>query len=346
MHRTLSTCRQYILRSNTVGVSLQLDNFSKTLHTFSYGGLLSVQHKCAGQTLSSTRLPEKQFLSPSLHTSAPQSSEESKARARERMLKIFDPPVYIPEEERPPREEELDTIKCIRREPGNVKKKACRAMRRTGRTPGMVFDQSGDTKIRVHMDSAEVAKQVKEFGRLSFTAQLYNLEIYNRPAKEAHLEDARVSAWVKEQFPTADVPTTEDFDPKQSKADDIPFATYRVLAKQIHVCAVTDEIENVNFMICPKNARNVKVDVPVKVIGKDDSIGLRRGGWLNVIRWTVRCMCKGDAIPEKFEVDVSNMDIGDSVRLEDLVLPEGAVFHLKDYTMPVVKISGKAVKAR
>lgn len=65
----------------------------------------------------------------------------------------------------------------------------------------------------------------------------------------------------------------------------------------------------------------VSVRVPIHVTGK--SIGVEKGGVLDITRRELEVQCLPTKIPEKIEVDVSPLDIGDSIHLNDLKLPEG-----------------------
>ena len=64
----------------------------------------------------------------------------------------------------------------------------------------------------------------------------------------------------------------------------------------------------------------------VQVLGIEIAPGIKRGGYLNLIRKKVKLMCPGDAIPRKFTIDVSDLNLGGRVPLDTLILPQGAVF--------------------
>ena len=82
-----------------------------------------------------------------------------------------------------------------------------------------------------------------------------------------------------------------------------------------------------------------------QVIGEDASPGIKRGGYINLVRRTVRCLCAGADIPSSLEINVAAMDIGASVLLGELPLPDGVVHanteesHL---SQPLCKIGGRA----
>jgi large subunit ribosomal protein L25 len=75
--------------------------------------------------------------------------------------------------------------------------------------------------------------------------------------------------------------------------------------------------------------------VPVHAINQEKSAGLKRGGALSIVHHEIECQCRADSIPESIDVDVSALNIGGSVHIEDVKLPAGvkAVIHEKNYTV-------------
>lgn len=67
-----------------------------------------------------------------------------------------------------------------------------------------------------------------------------------------------------------------------------------------------------------------KIHVKVAVVAKGEPVGVKKdGGSLAHLIWELDVVCLPTNIPEKFEVDVSRMKIGDNIHVKDLVLPEG-----------------------
>ena len=82
-----------------------------------------------------------------------------------------------------------------------------------------------------------------------------------------------------------------------------------------------------------------------QVVGEDASPGIKRGGYINLVRRTVRCLCAGEDIPPSLEINVATMDIGASVLLGQLPLPEGVVHAMREevqLAQPLCKIGGRA----
>ena len=66
--------------------------------------------------------------------------------------------------------------------------------------------------------------------------------------------------------------------------------------------------------------RQIKVMVPV--VTKGQSVGVELGGMLNIVRREVELLCLPGDIPEAVEIDITNLDIGDSIHIEDIPLGE------------------------
>lgn len=60
-----------------------------------------------------------------------------------------------------------------------------------------------------------------------------------------------------------------------------------------------------------------------QVLGEDVAPGIKKGGFIRMVRWDVKCLCYGWAIPPCLEVDASKLEAGDSLNLWHLDLPEG-----------------------
>lgn len=99
----------------------------------------------------------------------------------------------------------------------------------------------------------------------------------------------------------------------------------RVLAREVQVDPVSDKPIHVDFMRVAATTR-VHVDVAIVFINEAGAPGLRSGGVLNVVQHTVELVCTPDAIPERLEVDLTGLDIGDVVHANQLKLPEGVEF--------------------
>ena len=112
--------------------------------------------------------------------------------------------------------------------------------------------------------------------------------------------------------------------------------------KDLQFHPVTDRIEHADFLQVDKNSV-VKVKVPVKVLGTEKSMGIKRGGTLNIVRHEIELFCSPETIPSKIEIDIAASNIGDSIHVGDLKLPEGVKPVLKaEFTL--LTLTGRAAK--
>jgi large subunit ribosomal protein L25 len=99
---------------------------------------------------------------------------------------------------------------------------------------------------------------------------------------------------------------------------------------------------HVDFLRLGKDAL-VTVDVPVRFLNEAASPGLKRGGVLNIVRHEIPVRCPADGIPDHFEIDLTGLEIGDSVHISAVKLPEGVRPTItRDFT--VATIVGRAAE--
>ena len=88
----------------------------------------------------------------------------------------------------------------------------------------------------------------------------------------------------------------------------------RVIVQDISQNPVTDHLEHIDFLRVNDNTK-VTIEVPVRFINETLSPGLKRGGVLNVVRYTVEVVCPVKDIPESFEFNLEGLEIGDSIHI-------------------------------
>jgi large subunit ribosomal protein L25 len=96
----------------------------------------------------------------------------------------------------------------------------------------------------------------------------------------------------------------------------------RVLPRDFQLDVVTDRPVHVDFLRLAPGSR-VRIGVPVHVVNRDASPGLKKGGAVNLVLHTVEVMAPADDIPESITIDLAGMDFHDSVHVSALNLPEG-----------------------
>lgn len=116
----------------------------------------------------------------------------------------------------------------------------------------------------------------------------------------------------------------------------------RVLPRDVQLHPVTDVPEHVDFLRVSATTK-ISVEVPVEFIGDDVSPGIKSGGVLNVVRYTVEVSCTPDLIPSTLSVDLSSAEIGDSLHISAVNLPEGVTPTISDRDFTIATIVAPTV---
>lgn len=98
--------------------------------------------------------------------------------------------------------------------------------------------------------------------------------------------------------------------------------TTRALIRDVQLHPVTDQPEHVDFQRLATGER-VRVAISVVFHNEAVSMGLKRGGMLNVVRHAVECFVDPDSVPAHFDADLSALDINDNVRWSNLTGTDG-----------------------
>ncbi|HWA70086.1 MAG TPA: 50S ribosomal protein L25/general stress protein Ctc, partial [Rhizomicrobium sp.] len=108
----------------------------------------------------------------------------------------------------------------------------------------------------------------------------------------------------------------------------------RAIPRAVQLDPVSDRPVHVDFMRLAEGA-SVKLEIPVHFNGQDVSPGLKKGGVLNIVRHAINLICPADSIPNTIEVDVSKLDINETIHINDLNLPKGVkvVIRGRDFTV-------------
>lgn len=179
--------------------------------------------------------------------------------------------------------------------------------RKVERVPSIVFEQEkgelGGNKRLISVKTKQIRKLVDCLGRSFFLSRLFDLEI-----RSSFVDETEVIEKV------------------------------RVLPRKLHLHSGTDAVLNVTFMRAPSSAL-LKVDVPLIFRGEDTCPGLRKGAYLNTIKRTVKYLCPADIVPPYIDVDLSELDVGQKILVNDLkVHPALKLLHPQD--QPVCNLIG------
>lgn len=116
-----------------------------------------------------------------------------------------------------------------------------------------------------------------------------------------------------------------------------------VIPQAIQLHPVSDQPTHVDLYRV-KADQTIAVEVTVNFVGEEQSPGLKQGGTLNVVRYTVELNVKAGNIPESIEADISTLEIGDNVKISDISLPDGAEPTITDRDFTVATIAGRAAE--
>ena len=111
-----------------------------------------------------------------------------------------------------------------------------------------------------------------------------------------------------------------------------------VLPRDIQQHPVSEEAEHVDFLRVTKNA-TVAVGITVEFVNEDKCTGLKLGGVLNIVRAQVELNCPAIAIPEKLIVDLEGLNVGHTIHISAIELPEGCTPTITDRDFTVATIA-------
>ena len=122
---------------------------------------------------------------------------------------------------------------------------------------------------------------------------------------------------------------------------DIAGKSQFAIARDIQLDPVSDKILHADFIAVTEKSV-VKVQVPVHFLNTDKAIGIKRGGVLNIVRHEIEVFAPVNAIPKAIEIDILELNINDSVHIENLKLPEGVKPALKGRNFTIASIAGRS----
>ncbi len=96
---------------------------------------------------------------------------------------------------------------------------------------------------------------------------------------------------------------------------------FKVLPRDIEFDKVTNQPIHIDFQKLSAGTK-VVVWIPVRFINENICPGLKIGGVLNIVRRKVELRCPADQIPSELTVDLSKSEIGESIRISNVTLPE------------------------
>ncbi len=111
--------------------------------------------------------------------------------------------------------------------------------------------------------------------------------------------------------------------------------THKVLPKAVELHPITDIVRHVDFVHLEEKTQ--RMEVPIVYEGKERALGVKRGGFFNIIKRTITLLCDVNNIPKNINIDVTNMHIGQSLKAKSIKLPEGVQLASKnDFIMATI----------
>ena len=116
----------------------------------------------------------------------------------------------------------------------------------------------------------------------------------------------------------------------------------KVIPRDIAFNVVSEEPIHIDFMRV-LSGKKIILEIPVKFINHPDSPGLKRGGVLNIVRRKVELKCPAEIIPDEIVVDLTGTDIGTSIKISSVKLPENVLPTITDRDFVVATVAAPTV---
>ena len=123
---------------------------------------------------------------------------------------------------------------------------------------------------------------------------------------------------------------------------DIDGKKEKVIPRDITYHVVSEEPLHIDFMRIV-SGKKIIIEIPVKFINHSDSPGLKRGGVLNIVRRKVELKCPAENIPDEIIVDLAGTDIGTSIKISSVKLPENVIPTISDRDFVVATVAAPTV---
>ena len=111
-----------------------------------------------------------------------------------------------------------------------------------------------------------------------------------------------------------------------------------VLTRDIQFHPVSENPLHVDFLRIGKGS-TITVSIPVSFINEELSPGLKTGGVLNTVRFELELECPADKIPEKIEINLEGLVVGDSIKISTVKLPDGVSPTITDRDFTIATIA-------
>ena len=138
-----------------------------------------------------------------------------------------------------------------------------------------------------------------------------------------------------------DIIKTETF---MSKVVDLNIdgSAEKVLPREVSYDPLSDEPIHIDFMRIVQGSKLI-LQIPVKFINLDKSPGLKKGGVLNTVRRKIELKCPAENIPNEIVIDLNNVEIGTSIKISSVKLPENVTPTIVDRDFVIATVVAPTV---
>ena len=123
---------------------------------------------------------------------------------------------------------------------------------------------------------------------------------------------------------------------------DIEGKKEKVIPRDVTYHVTSERPSHIDFMRVVKGSRII-LEIPVKFKNNEECSGLKKGGVLNIVRRKIELKCQAENIPDDIEVDLSGLDIGASIRISSVTLPQSAELTITDRDFVVATIAAPTI---
>ena len=123
---------------------------------------------------------------------------------------------------------------------------------------------------------------------------------------------------------------------------DVDGSTLKVIPRDVSYNVISDEPTHIDFMRVVAGTKIV-LEIPVKFINSDDCPGLKVGGVLNIVRRKVELKCPADNIPEEIIIDLKGLEIGTSIKISFVKLPDKVTPKILDRDFVIATVAAPTI---
>ena len=116
----------------------------------------------------------------------------------------------------------------------------------------------------------------------------------------------------------------------------------KVIPREVSYHVISEEPLHIDFMRIV-SGKKIVLEIPVKFINHPDSPGLKRGGVLNIVRRKVELKCPAENIPDEIIFDLAGTDIGASIKISSVKLPENVTPTIVDRDFVVATVAAPTI---